>query len=170
MSNEPDLFKALDATHTHRTSIIVANPRTGAMWAFTPLRKHAKFLTTRWDPDTPTYERSTDDVSFRAIIELIYDKCNGWRIVADNSSPGKIESRAVMHADGTATWYVNAPEHGLALPQGYSVHPCPMQGGQGTPRWYITGPDDREDGDRTIECVHTSIEDAVDAAWDEVES
>jgi hypothetical protein len=170
MSNEPDLFKALEATHTQRTSIIVANPETGAMWAFTPLRAHEKFLVAEWDPVTAKYARSTEQLSFRAVIELIYDKCKCWRIVADCSLPGKIETVAVHHADGTATWYVDAPEHGLALPQGYSVHPCPMQGGQGTPRWYVKGPDDREDGDRIIECVHTSIEDAVDAAWDEVES
>jgi hypothetical protein len=170
MSNEPDLFTVLDATHTHRTSIIVTDPKTGEMWAYTPFRKHAKWRITHWHPLEPDYENSTDDMSFRAVIEKIYAECNGWRVVTDCSMPGKIETRAVHHTDGTATWYVAAPEHGYALPQGYSVHPCPMQADQSAPRWYVTGPDDREDGERTIECVHASIEDAVDAAWDEVES
>ncbi len=170
MSNEPDLFTVLNATHTHRTSIIVTNPKTGEMRAYTPFRKHAKWRITHWHPLKTEYENGTFDMSFREVIEEIYSECDGWRVVTDNSMPGKIETRVVSHKDGNATWYVAAPEHGLALPHRYSVHPCPMQAGQSSCSWYVSGPNDRSEGERTIECIYTSIEDAVDAAWDEVES
>jgi hypothetical protein len=171
MSNEPDLLTVLEATHTQRTSTIVVHP-TGEMWAYTPFRKHGKWRVTHWDPVTAEYSNSTDEMSFREVIEKIYQECDGWRVVADCSLPGKIETRLVKHRDGTSRWYVFAPDHGYALPQGYKVCTCPASSGHSPSRWFIMGPNDTdaavEDGHYTIDRTYASALDAVDAAWEEI--
>lgn len=156
----------LERGYSHLGTTVVQDHVTGAMASFTPIRgsRMGKWFCVNMDPVKKEFEHCVCDDHVRTILEHIYTKYNGWRIITQNMFPGLLNS-VFRHEDGKDVYYVAAPAHGQAWPNGYTLKVLPEEAGQQEGGWYYNRPNDDTD-----EGPFTSAEQAAEKAWEDLES
>jgi len=165
MSEESELVANLERGYSHPGTTVVRDHVTGAMASFTPVRgsKMKKWICVFMDPVKKEFEHLVADDDVRTIVEHIYAKYNGWQIVSVNVMPGHV-CAVCRQEDGQDVWYVDAPGHRQAVPNGYAVTWLAEEPGQQKAGWYYNRPNDDTD-----EGPFTEADAAAAAAWEDLE-
>ena len=166
MSTESELINNLERGYTHLGTTVVQDHVTGAMASYTPVRgsDQNKWITVDMDPVKRTFAHAVNNDNLRTVIEYIYANHNGWRVISQNMMPGHLCS-VCRREDGKDVWYVDAPAHGQAVPNGYVIVSLPEKIGRQKEGWYYNRPNDDTD-----EGPYNTAEEVADAAWRDLES